>query len=77
VNILAHRTQLSMARAWRRGDRGDKVMRPGAPAGTRGAREEQIMRIKWGPGRPNHVLQKGPEKWYMAMTQLYSSCSFG
>jgi hypothetical protein len=30
-----------------------------------------------GPGRLDHVLQKGPEKWYMAMTRLYSSCSFG
>jgi hypothetical protein len=39
-----------------------------------------------GPGRPNHAHQmearegqimQVPEKWYMAMTQLYSSCSFG
>jgi hypothetical protein len=34
---------------WRGGDRGDKFMGSGAPAGSRRAREDQIMCIKWGP----------------------------
>jgi hypothetical protein len=46
---------------WRGGDRGDNFMGSGALAGSRRAREDQIKRMKWGPWRPNHALQKGPK----------------
>jgi hypothetical protein len=52
-------------------------MGPGAPAGSRGSGNTKSCASNGGPGKPNHALQKGPEKWYMAMTQLYSSYSFG
>jgi hypothetical protein len=50
---------------------------PGAMAGSKGAREVQIMRIKWRPGKAKSCAPEGPEKWYIARTRLYSSCSYG
>jgi hypothetical protein len=37
---------------------------PGGPGKTKSGAS------KGGLGRPNHALQKGPGKWYMAMTRL-------
>jgi hypothetical protein len=48
--------------AQRGGDRGDKVIGPGAPAGSRGAREDQITRIEWGPGKAKSRASEGPRK---------------
>jgi hypothetical protein len=48
--------------AKRGGDRGDKVMGPGATAGFRRAREDQITLIKWGPGKAKSCAPKGPRK---------------
>jgi hypothetical protein len=48
--------------AQRGGDRGDKVMGPGAPAGSRGAQEDQITHIKWGPGKAKSCAPVGPRK---------------
>jgi hypothetical protein len=47
----------------RRGsDTGDKVMGPGALAGSRGAREDQITRIKWGPAKAKSRVPEGLRK---------------
>jgi hypothetical protein len=46
----------------RGGHRGHKMTGPGVSEGSRGAREDQIMCLKGGPGRPNHVLEWGPRK---------------
>jgi hypothetical protein len=48
--------------ARRGGDRGDKVTGPGAPAGSRGAREDQITCIEWGPGTAKLCAPEGPRK---------------
>jgi hypothetical protein len=48
--------------AQRGGNRGHKVMGPGAPAGSRGAREDQITRIKWGPEKAKSCAPEGPRK---------------
>jgi hypothetical protein len=48
--------------AQRGGDRDDKVMGPGATAGSKGAWEDQIMRIKWGPGKAKSHAPEGPRK---------------
>jgi hypothetical protein len=50
---------------------------PGTRQALGGSGKTKSRASNGGPGRPIHVLQKGPEKWYMAMTRLYSSCSFG
>jgi hypothetical protein len=71
------KTLITRAVAQRGGDRSDKVTGPGATAGSRGAWEDQITHIKWGPGKAKSRAPEGPEKWYMAMTRLYSSCSYG
>jgi hypothetical protein len=47
---------------WRRGDTGDKVTGPGALAGSRGAREDQIMHIKWGPAKAKSRAPEGLRK---------------
>jgi hypothetical protein len=44
---------------------------PGVSEGSWGAQEDQITCSNGGPRRPNHVVEKGPGKWYMAMTQPY------
>jgi hypothetical protein len=63
VNISAHSfSHVHHAGPWRGGDTGDKGTGPGALAGSRGAREDQIMRIKWGPAKANHALQKSSRK---------------
>jgi hypothetical protein len=59
----------------RGGNRGDQVT--GARQALGGPGMTKSCTSNGGPGRPNHALQKGPEKRYMAMTRLYSSCSFG
>jgi hypothetical protein len=41
---------------------GDKVMGHGAPAGSRGARKDQFMRIEWGPGKAKSRAPEGPRK---------------
>jgi hypothetical protein len=48
--------------AWRGGNRGNRFMGPGAPEGSRGAREDQIMRIKRGPGKAESRAPEGPWK---------------
>jgi hypothetical protein len=48
--------------AQRGGDRGGKGMGPGATAGSKGALENQIMRIKWGLGKAKSCAPKGPRK---------------
>jgi hypothetical protein len=48
--------------AHRGGDRGHKVTGPGAPAGSREAREDHIMCIKWGPGKAKSCAPEGPRK---------------
>jgi hypothetical protein len=50
---------------------------PGPWHALGGPRTTKSCALNEGPGRPNHAFQKGPEKWYMAMTQLYSDCTFG
>jgi hypothetical protein len=47
---------------WRGGDIGDKVTGPGALAGSRGTREDQIMRIKWGPTKAKSCAPEGLRK---------------
>jgi hypothetical protein len=61
--------------AQRGGDRGDKVIWPRATAGSRGARENQIMCIKWGPGKAKSCAPEGSRK--VVYGRLYFSCSFG
>jgi hypothetical protein len=51
-----------MSGAQRGNDRGDKNMGPGAPASPRGARDDQIMCIKWGPGKTKSLAPEGPRK---------------
>jgi hypothetical protein len=43
-----------------RGDRGDKVTGPQQALGV--AREDQIMHIKWGPGKAKSGAPEGPRK---------------
>jgi hypothetical protein len=47
---------------WRGGDTGDKVKGPGALADFRGAREDKIMRIKWGPAKAKSDAPEGLRK---------------
>jgi hypothetical protein len=47
---------------WRGGDTGDKVTGPEALAGSRGAREDQIMHIKWGPAKAKSCAPEGLKK---------------
>jgi hypothetical protein len=47
---------------WRGGDTGDKVTGPRALAGSRGARVDQIMHIKWGPVKAKSRAPEGLRK---------------
>jgi hypothetical protein len=47
---------------WRGGDRDDKVTEPGALACSRGAREDQITCIKWGPAKAKSHAPEGLRK---------------
>ena len=48
--------------AQRGGNGGHKVMGLGAPAGSRGALEDQTMCIKWGPRKAKSRAAEGPRK---------------
>jgi hypothetical protein len=48
--------------AWREGNRGYRFTGPGAPEVSRGAREDQIMCIKRGPGMAESYTPEGPWK---------------
>jgi hypothetical protein len=47
---------------WRGGNRGNRFSGPGALEGSRGARKDQIMRIKRGPRKAELHAPAGPWK---------------
>jgi hypothetical protein len=57
--------------AWRGGNKGNRFLGPRRPPGGPG--KTKSCASKGGLRQLNHVLQKGPGKWYMAVTRLSPS----
>jgi hypothetical protein len=50
---------------------------PGPKRAPGGPKKTKLHALKGGPGRPNHALQKGPGKWYMAVSRLILGQTLG